>query len=290
MKIVKMKGGLGNQMFQYAFAKELQKYSGDIVKLDFSAYNSLVDNIRKPRILKFELNVQTADDFEISRLCKLKHDGNSLGTVYKIKVLLEDIINSRYYLEKNRSYKKVDEICDFEYFDGYWQSWQHVDAVFETLRKDFVPNYSVTEKTEKILRQVREENSVFVGIRKGDYEAEQHHYGSFGQEYYDKAMNYIKDRISNPIYYIFSNNIAWVKNNLNFGDRKVIYREDSDVIDDFEELLIMMECKHSIIINSTYHWWGARMNDTEEKIVVAPQKWFFDEKPIDIVPPNWIRI
>ena len=90
-------------------------------------------------------------------------------------------------------------------------------------------------------------------------------------------------------FYIFSNDIEWVKSNMNF-DQKVTYFDNKNGIDDFEELFIMASCKHAIIPNSTFHWWGARMISNPEKIVICPEKWFADNKKIDIIPPSWIRI
>ena len=158
------------------------------------------------------------------------------------------------------------------------------------IRNEFVPNYDISTKTKDIIEKVKQENSVFVGIRKGDYSNSESHFGSFGNDYYQKAMNYISSKVENPVFYVFSNDIPWVKENIDFSNRTVVYREPEDIVDDFEDFLIMTECKHSIIINSTFHWWGARLNYNKDKIVVAPQKWFFDDSPIDIIPPYWVRI
>ena len=291
MKIVKVKGGLGNQMFQYSFAKEMEMLTNETVKLDFSAFGELFDDqIRKPRLLQFNLSLGTANHEEINRECKFCHTGNSLSKRYKIGILLESIINKKYFLETDRKFREAKELVTYNYFDGYWQSWRHVNNVIEILRKEFTPNYEMEHDTKRIIRKMQMENSVFIGVRKGDYTLEAEHYGIFGQEYYDRALAYMEKKIENPIYYIFSNDIDWVKNNLDFGKRNIIFREKEDIISDFEELILMMNCKHCIIVNSTYHWWGARMNYYPGKIVVAPKKWFFDDKPIDIIPPEWQKV
>ena len=103
------------------------------------------------------------------------------------------------------------------------------------------------------------------------------------------AINTVKT-VNNPVFYIFSNDIGWVKKNLDLDRYRVVYRENENIIDDFEELQLMASCKHSIIGNSTFHWWGAWLINNPDKIIVAPKRWFFDNKPIDIVPPTWIRI
>ena len=291
MKIVKVKGGLGNQMFQYSFALLLKQKTDEIVKLDMSSFQDLIkDPVRKPRLLKYSISLPLASEKDISKVCLLKHSGNMLSFKYRLKTLMEDKINSRYFREKNRAYISPQRILGYSYYDGYWQSWKYIDKVWKDVKNDFVPNYEINVETQKMISIVENSNSVFVGIRKGDYSAEKEHYGSFGNSYYQKAMDYISKRVNNPQFYVFSNDIPWVKKNIDFSDRNVVFREPEDIVDDFEDLLIMAACKHSIIINSTYHWWGARMNDNKNKIVVAPKRWFFDDKPIDIIPTNWVRL
>ena len=103
-------------------------------------------------------------------------------------------------------------------------------------------------------------------------------------------MGYIKERIENPVFYVFSNDIEWCKNNIDWLDYNVKFRNKEDQVDDFEELIIMSSCKHAIVVNSTYNWWGAYLIENPNKIVCCPDRWFFDDKPIDIIPDNWVRI
>ena len=100
-------------------------------------------------------------------------------------------------------------------------------------------------------------------------------------------MAQIEARVENPIYHVFSNDIPWCKENIDWGKRNIIYREKAQQTDDFEELMLMASCKHAIIVNSSYHWWGAQLIKNPEKLICCPSKWFFDDKPIDIIPPDW---
>ncbi|XCP84011.1 alpha-1,2-fucosyltransferase [Roseburia hominis] len=291
MKIVKLKGGLGNQMFQYAFACLLHEHTNDEVKIDTSYFQSTIaDSIRQCRLLQYKLTLQEAAKEEIERLCLFRHTGNPMGTKYRYSIALEGVFNRNYYFEKNRAYVPVDDVKSYSYFDGYWQSWRNVDPIIEKLKNEFQPLNQLSNKTQTTLNKISTEQSVFIGIRRGDYSQRSGHFGSFGQDYFETAMKYIDERVEYPVYYIFSNDIEWVKNHIDFGKRSITFREKEDVVDDFEDLILMSYCKHSIIINSTYHWWGARLHEYDGKIVIAPQKWFFDKKPIDIVPNRWIRI
>lgn len=292
MKIVKLKGGLGNQMFQYAYAKLLEKITGEDVRLDYSAFQTLEnDIIRAPRLKKFQISIPEAQDDELKRICMFKHQGNSLSYQYKMWVLFDELLNKKYFREHTRAYISPETLTKYSYFDGYWQSYRYVDLVMDdVVKREFIPNYEMSEETKATQKVMQSQNSVFVGVRKGDYALEKAHWGNFGTEYYQKAMKYIADCIDTPVFYIFSNDIEWCKKNIDWGSFHVIYREPGQQTNDFEELMLMAACKHSVIINSTYHWWGARLSDNKDKIVIAPGKWFFDNKPIDIIPPNWIRI
>lgn len=294
MKIVKLKGGLGNQMFQYAFAVLLKEITSDDVFLDFSSFEAVTgDKIRVPRIEKFSLKISKADNDKIKQVCWMDHNGNhgNKPTLnYKVLLAIESIFNKNYYREKNRAYVNPDTIKNRCYFDGYWQSWRYVEQVKKQIMLDFVPNYLLNSRTIEMQRRMQEENSVFVGVRRGDYGDEQAHYGSFGVDYYKRAMDEISRVIANPVFYIFSNDIPWCKGNLNLQGYTVIFRNPEDQIDDFEELMLMKSCKHAIIVNSSFNWWGAYLIENPNKIICCPEKWFFDNKPIDIIPKDWKKI
>ena len=291
MKIVKLKGGLGNQMFQYSFAKALEKMTNDSIKLDLSSYNHLEnDQVRKPRILKFNISLPIATQEDIANICLMEHENSGLNYKSKALVVFEMLFNHRYFFEIDRSYRNIVALQKYNYYDGYWQSWKHVESVIEEVRKDFTPRADLNEKTKRFIEEVEKCNSVFLGIRKGDYSLEEKHYGSYGQDYFSNAMKYIDEKVESPVYYVFSNDIEWVKNNIDFENRHVIVRENKDVESDFEELLIMSSCVHSSIVNRTFYWWGAKLKEHDGKIVIAPKRWFFDKKKIDIVPPQWIKL
>jgi hypothetical protein len=291
MKIVKFKGGLGNQMFQYAFAKLLEKETGEKVKLDYSAFQSLInDTVRVPRINKFNLSLEPVSQEEINKICIFRHGGNSQSFIYRALLFAEKTINKKYFWEPDRAYRDISSLKQNDYLDGYWQSWIYVEEVKDELKKDFTPNYVLSEKTQVTKGVMEKENSVFVGVRRGDYAEEADHYGSFSSDYYERAMAYISEHIENPVFYVFSNDIEWCKKNINWGSYTVNFREPEYQTSDFEELMLMASCKHAIIVNSSYNWWGATLIGNTHKIVCCPEKWWLDDKPIDIIPDNWVRI
>lgn len=291
MKIVKLKGGLGNQMFQYAFAKYLQVNTNDTVGIDLSGYvNDSDDLIRKPRIKKFDISLPTVSTDELRSVCKFDHSNFNSTYKYKAKIILEILLNKNYFFEQKMMPENLDKIKKYTYFDGYWQSWKYINEIYGDIKKDFLPKYPVSESTRQAIEEVKTVQSVFVGIRRGDYLKFKKLYGEFSINYYLSAMELLESHVKSPVYYIFSNDIDWVKQNMDFGNREIVYRENENVIDDFEELIMMSNCRHSIIQNSTYHWWGARLNYYDGKIVIAPKNWFYDGTKIDIIPPGWIKI
>ncbi len=294
VKIVKFKGGLGNQLFQYSFLKALQiKYQCTDVKADLSYYNDVKnDNIRVPRIEKLNVKIDKAEKNELRNICYFEHSGNPMSLVYKGSIFVEKTFNKNYFYESDRGYRNPENLLKYHYFDGYWQSWRYLEGIEEIIKEEIKLKSGISQKTEETIKKIRTQNAVFLGIRRGDYlasEKSRKHYGSFGPEYYLRAVDYIKKRVDNPVFYIFSNDIKWVKDNMEFNC-DVIYRDEEEQTSDVEELFIMSACQHAIIVNSTFYWWGAWLIDNNEKIVIAPKKWFADDKPIDIVPDSWVKI
>ena len=290
-KVVKLKGGMGNQMFQYAFAKLIQNLSCADVKLDYTAFESINDVIRIPKIQKLNISLKPICPNELKYYHKLPYTPYSLNNFYKIKIILEQLINSEYYFEFSCRYKNPSYILQNSYFDGYWQSWKYVSPIKLILKEEFTPKEKLSTAANQIINEIQNTNSVFVGIRRGDYVTSwrtRWEYGSFSEKYYLNAMNYICQHVDNPIFFIFSNDIDWVKCNMNFSHFNIRYREQNQ-LDDFEEFFLMKSCKHGIIANSTYYWWVAWLIENMNKIIIAPQKWFANGAPISIVPPSWIK-
>lgn len=287
MKIVKLKGGLGNQMFQYAFAELLKKETGEEVKIDLSAFSDLGDDqVRIPRIQKFDILIPVASPEDIQRVCKFRHNGNSQSNKYRLGIVAETLLNKKYVFERNHSLCTKEQMKSAEYFDGYWQDWRFVDSVIDELKAELVPKTNISLQSKQRLDEIEACNSVFVGVRRGDYlTVRPEHYGVFDQAYYERTMQLISEKVDDPVFYIFSNDIKWVQDNLNFSKHKIVFI--TDTVDDFEDLILMSRCKHSIIPNSTYHWWGARLNEYPGKVVVAPTKWFADDAHITILPDRW---
>jgi len=294
MKVVKFKGGLGNQLFQYAFLKNLEVVFGFDVKADFSYYDFISnDKIRLPRIKELNVKLTDVTKDELERILIFPRKGNPKVLKYKMLTYFEKTFNRQYYFEPDRKYRDIIMIKDFTYFDGYWQSWRYVNPVAEFLRRELRPKNEMREETRRMVEDLKNDNSVFIGIRRGDYlESRKNRrlFGTFDSVYFNKAIDIIKAETLNPTFYVFSNDVTWVKNNIRFNTKNIVFRDYNESTNDVEELFIMAACKHAIITNSTFYWWAAWLISNEGKIVVAPKRWFADGSPIDIVPDEWFKI
>lgn len=292
--IVRLKGGLGNQMFQYAFTKQLEYVYGikDILmdgsfytradQVTVTQYNSIDD---------FDVHYKKATAEDIKKACLFSHSQKPMTLSYRIPMLLEIVLNKRYYHVKNFLYVDPEELRKYRYLDGSWQCPKYFEGIEVILRKEFTYQKPISNVVQLQIDRVKNENSVFIGIRRGDYVKPENigMYGELKDPYYNEAIRIICEKVEDPVFYVMSDDINWVKNNIHFNV-PVIYREDHMIGNAHEEMMFMSACKHAIIPNSTFHWWGAWLINNPNKIVITPAPWFADNTKIDIVPDLWQKI
>jgi hypothetical protein len=276
MIVVNIKGGLGNQMFQYALARKLQIiYPNEVVNINLEYFaNTKSDEIVStfPMDLNF-FNIknfdQTSFNFRFQKpIYKL------LGYYYFEKY---DIRFKNYILDKK-----------IGYFDGYWQSEKYFLEIKDQLKNEFqLKNEMWDEHSLTLLDKIRSSKSVSIHIRRGDY-VKLGYNDTCGLKYYQEAINIINLKIKDPHFFIFSNDIEWVKNNLKLKTLKT-YVEYTTEAQANKELLLMSSCQYNIISNSTFSWWAAWLNDYSEKIVISPKDWIVGLKQ-NILVDSWIKI
>jgi hypothetical protein len=256
--IVKLKGGLGNQMFQYAYGRCLSLRHKTIFKLD-----------------KFLFRSQICQ--KMAGITPRKYELGEFNIVGKIAGFKEIVIKNKNNI----------------YLDGYFQSEKYFKDIRQILLKEFTLRKK-TSNFSRLERQISESNSVSVHIRRGDYVKDivtRKYHGVQTLGYYLQAMKIIEGKIKKPHFFFFSDDILWVKENFNKVNNPVTFVSNLHRLTNQEELILMSFCKHNIIANSSFSWWGAWLNINPKKIVVAPKRWFrqkVNEK--SIVPREWIRI
>lgn len=269
MIIVKLMGGMGNQMFQYAMAKSLSvKYN-----IPFYMDRYYLDNV----------------DWRNYDLDLFNIEENFINNV-PAHLIDEGWGDFRFKPEIYNIYDKIN-IDQNIYLVGYFQNIGYTDPIYDILQKQFSLKTPIqNERTLDLLNDIQNSNSVMLNVRRTDFVNNSFH-GTMDVDYYNRAIDIINEKVENPRYFIFSDDIEWCKDNLQNIKNSFIV-DHSYKGDRFGEYLeLMKNCKHFIIPNSSFAWWSAYLCNNVDKIVIAPEKWFTDEK-IDIINEklNWIKI
>ena len=288
MIIVKLKGGLGNQMFQYAFGKNIAIKHNTKLKFDDRWFSTQENSIGR----QYGLNIfNISEDFATAKEIK-KYTLSNIHFCLNPLTRLFSRVN--YVKEVNLQFsEEIFNSPDNTYLEGYWQSEKYFNEIREILLRDFSFRDEPDSLNKKWIARIQGANSVSVHIRRGDYvnnPATNKFHGLCDPEYYERGFKVIESRLESPEYYIFSDDISWVKKNLHFTSPSHFIEHNSGK--PHEDLRLMLNCKHNIIANSSFSWWGAWGNTNPEKIVIAPQKWFNDPAidTGDLVPEPWIRL
>lgn len=302
MVVVNINAGLANQMFHYAFGRGLIAKGFDVV-FDQT-------NFQPRKEWSFE-NVQLQDAFpniEIKQMPKGKfkwvvtqHNTKNkwLLRLSRYMIKLHNLIgDEKYVLESKYAYcpRMENEITKNCIFRGFWQSEKYFEHCKEDIRKQFMFLPFDEEKNIKVAEKMANENSVAIHLRKGkDYlQSALMGKGLCTAEYYMSAIDYIRQHIDNPVFYVFTDNPSWVKENLPAFDYTLVDWNEVSGKRNFRDMQLMSCCKHNIIGNSTYSWWGAWLNPNPKKIVIGPAKFFnpvdkFFSKS-DIMCEEWVKL
>ncbi|TDB63467.1 alpha-1,2-fucosyltransferase [Arundinibacter roseus] len=292
MIVVKLQGGLGNQLFQYATAKAVAMVHQTEVAFDgqFFATSSL-QNIHTPR--QYELNNVGIAFRKPSLLDQISYE--MLANTKIAGKFLRRLRSARIYAENKSNYTSeiFEKTTSNTYLKGFFQSERYFLSIRPILLREILLDYS---EAPTYAEQIMSTQAVSLHIRRGDYislpAAAQFH-GICSLDYYSNAIDYIQSKITNPHIYVFSDEIDWAKNKLK-ASVPLTFVDHANPVSAHTDLSLMHLCKHHILANSTYSWWGAWLNPSPKKIVIAPKIWFADhsaqEFTDDLLPASWIRL
>ena len=284
MVIIRIWEGLGNQMFQYAYARAL-KEKGIDVRLDmdksfddmFAKYKNHAQ--RNNSIQNFRLSIPSIEMSQYEKYNYIKQDTAVRKAVFWLGS--HSLLRYRFYEEKVQAYSaKSARIRGNCYVKGWFQSEQYFKNIRAILLKEFMPRKKICI-SKRIKEALESPQSVSVHIRRGDYVRIRQ---ELGRAYFRQAIEYMKQVYTDPVFLIFSDDLAWVKRNMEINGR-YCYVNDEGRLKDYEELFIMSRCRSNIISNSTFSWWAAWLNPNKEKTVIAPRKWM--ETQGQIIPDEW---
>jgi len=294
MVIVQLKGGLGNQMFQYAIGRAIALRHGTTLRFDLQEIE--VDNARAYGLPVWRIVGDPAGRMDVLRmrvLNQLSRKVHPSAPYYRHPVITErEFTFDRNLLEAKRN-------C---WLFGHWQSEKYFDAVADQIRADFTPLSEVSIASRALERKILAfgNRSVFLHIRRTDYinwlpNLEAH--GSCSNEYYLRAADVIAQHVSDPHFFAFSDEPEWVRDNLRlpYSMTVVSHNKPGDAFkvgNEHEDLWLMSRCRHAVLANSSFSWWGAWLNSERERMVIAPKRWFgaLCHDTRDLVPSRWIRL
>jgi hypothetical protein len=298
MIIVKLQGGLGNQMFQYALGKALAFRNHDSLKLDltflldrtprknfvFRGYDLSIFPIKREYTLLSKIA-------RITRIPFLPFAASRFITKLKDRFSLQSFMPER----GDGLQGEILKLSGNLYLDGYWQKEGYFKDIEFEIRKDFSFEGSFLPDSEGLAREIVSTNSICLNVRRGDFvtlprSIEAH--GFIGGEYYRKAVEYMSSKTKISKLFVFSDDMEWCRHNLRF-DFPTAFVDHEHAGKKFSQYLRLMSlCKHFIIPNSSFAWWAAWLSQNPDKIVVAPEAWFQNKEisDKDLVPKSWVRM
>jgi hypothetical protein len=292
MIIVQLKGGLGNQLFQYAAGRRIAKVNNFSLKLDLSWFKDQPDRLYS--LNHFATIKDVASPAEVATLTDpfwlrlkeyLLNKINLSGTDGKRTMILERSLD----FDPN-----ILQISKSVYLKGYWQSEKYFKDIEEIIRKEFTVTTAPSPDNIKIANKIRSTEAICIHVRRGDYVSDPKANQLIGLcplDYYYKSIDYILSKVDKPHFFIFSDDPDWTQQHIKI-DAPITYVCNNSSDKNYEDLRLMRYCRHFIIANSSFSWWGAWLSPNVQKIVIAPAQWFRGEQynDEDRLPKEWIRI
>lgn len=277
MIISEIVGGLGNQLFQYAAARQLSLIKDQDIYLNLNFF----DTYHNPdvfRLDRYNVNYQIAKQKDIDRLKRVQATG-FFAKAYR-KVFKEPYyFNSKYHFDQKwlltHNWDKLKKYEDL-YISGYLANPKFFYQIEDLLKKEFTLKVDLNAANQKMMDKIQSCNAVMLHVRRGDY-VNNNYFVSQPVSYYLEAIEQIKQEVKDPVFFVFSDDLNWTKDNIK-TDGEVHYCDINDGKTDYMELALMSNCKHAIIANSTFSWWGAWLIVNENKTVIVPKNWYSDPK------------
>ena len=273
---LRVSGGLGNQLFQYAAARALAIRCNADLALDLSFYHG-------GRHRNFELN-QFPITAEFRALPKSKFRA-------KVSRMVSSLSSRPLYREKSFHYSSEFEQLDAPIvLDGYFQSFKYFTSCANEIRKELNPPELGGAYNLSMVDAISSQQSAILHVRRGDYVTNPKAKGTFAEctlDYYRQALANLP---ANCPLFVFSDDILWARQNLNLGE-SAVFIGDGTPRSGIEDLKLMSLGHHHMIANSTFSWWGAWLAGPDKGLTIAPERWFVDDgiNDVDLFPVDWIR-
>lgn len=266
--IVNLACGLANRMFQYTYYLYLNKRKCN-TEVDYYETATLVhEKVEWKRIFP-KAHIKQASKWDVFRL------GGGSSIFSKIRRRYLPFTCKVHYMPTAFSAECPSQTEKDKYIFGVFQNAAMADEVKEEVQQIFTFAPFENDRNNRLMKEIQACNSIGIHIRKGqDYMSRIWYQNTCSLDYYRKAISYIKERVENPKFYVFADNPEWVKENFQEFDYQLVEGNPPAGWGSHFDMQLMSCCKHNIISNSTYSWWGAFLNKNDDKIVILPKQWF----------------
>lgn len=296
MIILRLKGGMGNQMFQYAFGRVLSIKNNTELAFNIEAYE---DKSERPFAPLFTVRTYDLDVFNVKARIAKKNEIPFLYRMYfkgSLMTLIDAIRRRVFKHEAQEIYARKFNpsmllLGKNSYIDGFFQSPKYFEGYEDVIRADFTLKNIPNENIKNLYNEISNSRSLCIHIRRGDFIGNKEH-DILDKDYYKKALDIMKNRVKIDKIYIFSDDVAWCKDNMSFGYPTIFVDNDYAGFKGEGHMYLMSGCKNFIIPNSTFSWWGAWLSKNEAKKVIAPKVWIKDPNVdmSDLILKDWITI
>ena len=282
-------GGLGNQMFQYAAGRALALRHGAELRLDLSVFGA-------------------RRHFDVERPFELDHLAIEVAPQGPLSSLGFALARRRQAMLRRLSWWNIvrepapgtydprfTTLPDGTYLYGYWQSWRYFEPVAAQIRKELAPRTALSHESRALAERIRSANSLSLHVRRGDYvtsAATNEFHGVLDVDYYTRAVRHVQDRIPDLEAFVFSDDLDWCSTAFAGLGLPLTLVDVNRGADSWQDMFLMAACRHSVIANSSFSWWGAWLGDGDgkaDRTVVAPKHWFAGAE-VDLgdrYPPHW---
>ena len=273
-------------MFQYALLVGLQETNQEIVFADISGFKkyNLHQGLELERVFPIKLQIAEEGPFIANKLTLSRYINKYLPILCRKCQFEYPDFRFIEAIYKPKSKKT--------YYAGYWHHYKYVEPFKNKLIETFKFSYPDDVHNINAISQIGQENSVGIHVRRGDYLKEAQYQGICTLEYYKKAIDLVRGVLKDPVYYLFSNDMEWCKENITplINGSKVVYVDWNKGKEGFRDIQLMTYCKTLIIANSSFSWWGAFLNKRKEHLVIAPRRWKNTRYDLNIQMPEWTLI
>ena len=312
MIYLEMYGRLGNQLFRYAAARSLQLnyYPEEKLIINFNQVYKLSDHDSSFDNYLKHFNVVSYEEYRkrgkvIFNESFLSQKVVSIPYYLKLRKIRPEEMNKLVNVEKEwhkklqakgvywfrkGEYGFAKSEAKNKFLSGPFENPIYFDNIRSVLLKEFKPKYKLLDKNNKLLETIQNTNSICVSVRRGDYENNSNItrlHSVCNKQYFERAIEIMKKRIDNPVFFMFSDDINWVRENIN-TDCTTYYEDGTDPV--WEKLRLMSNCKHFIISNSTFSWWAQYLSEYEDKTVISPDRWYNNDYKSPLINKEWIQV